>query len=97
MKPIKKKDVYEHDESKIPRILTWPLTGPEGSLLCSEQPANGPYRDPEEFSPHSRLFRFRGNSEQWLILSVWLDTTWGMRSSQELRMHRTTQRREMHM
>jgi len=25
---------------------------PEGSLLCSQQPATGPYPKPDAFSPH---------------------------------------------
>jgi hypothetical protein len=25
---------------------------PEGSLLCSQEPANGPYPDPDDFNPH---------------------------------------------
>jgi hypothetical protein len=29
-----------------------PFMDPEGSLLCSQGPASGPYLEPDEFSPH---------------------------------------------
>jgi hypothetical protein len=33
--------------------------GPEGPLPCSQEPATGPYHDPDEFSSSSHVIRLR--------------------------------------